>query len=431
MSLRSILKELGIEAAAEALAPFWDEARRARPHGVLPFFEDAFIRDACAYANDLPVDLTDAVLASARRIAKNDAACALAWYCHHRLFAASPEESPWLRDLPLASEALGSDAGMFNVIVLLSGTPRLKELHRRRNIPPDIARHGLYDLEICLRHQDYTREHGPWGISPGILNWMMLHYRAELFRLGRLQYIPRPFHGKLRAWRHRRSRAVVALSEPGVVYRADGQIDGAGDVRDPDGAWTSTLENTGDGAVGYPIHPSGRAIREKVCLRAGEWTLILEPGTPILNMHIPMGEPMDFDRCGDSMRQAMAFFPKHFPEKPFVGFDCLSWILDHQFEELLPATSNLVRFQQEVYLFPLPGTGGSFWWRVFGREYPNRENLPRETTMQRAFADHLERGGHFRNGGCFLMVDDFDWGAQVYRRSAERAEWPQERKRVG
>jgi hypothetical protein len=39
--------------------------------------------------------------------------------------------------------------------------------------------------------------------------------------------------------------------------------------------------------------------------------------------------------------------------------------------------------------------------------------------LQRAFARHLEVGGHFRGGACFLLKEDLAWGSQVYRRG-----WP-------
>jgi len=93
----------------------------------------------------------------------------------------------------------------------------------------------------------------------------------------------------------------------------------------------------------------------------------------------------------------------------------MSWVLDGQFEQLLPATSNLARFQQEVYLFPVKSEGVPML-SIFGCKRSDPADLPRRTTMQRAFADHLRRGGHFRGGGCFLMSEDFDWGSQVYRR---------------
>ena len=58
---------------------------------------------------------------------------------------------------------------------------------------------------------------------------------------------------------------------------------------------------------------------------------------------------MDFEACGESMRTALAFFPRHFPERlPAVAFVCSTWFFDAQYQQILPATSNIVRFQREL-----------------------------------------------------------------------------------
>jgi len=231
---------------------------------------------------------------------------------------------------------------MFYVLVLLSGTPLMQRAHRRRQIPQDVVRDTVLDLDLCLKKEDYRKTHGHLGISPRILGWLLNHWRGNLYRLGRLQFMPGVFRGGLRAFRHRTQRTVLALSEPGLRYRADGQRDGAGRVEDPEGAWESVLRAEGDEIVGQPILPVGRACRETVRLSATEWKQVLAPGDPVLEIHIPAGPPMDYAACAVSIRRAIKFFPRHFPDRPFVAFVCSSWILDAQFEALLPPTSNLV-----------------------------------------------------------------------------------------
>jgi hypothetical protein len=310
---------------------------------------------------------------------------------------------------------LGNDAGIFNVLLLLSGTPHMQEAHRRRGIPPDIVRDTVLDLKLQLELEDYTKQHGRLGVSLRILNWLMNHWRGELYRLGRLQFIPANFVGKVRAFRHRTEGTVIALCEPGARYRADGQFNGTAGVFDPEGAWVSTLDIGSKEIIGNPVSVRGCALKEKIRLRASEWRQILGRRDPTLDVHIAAGSPMTFDACGDSIRQALEFFPKYFPDKPFVALACYSWILDSQFEELLPPTSNLVRFMREVYLFPIHDDGLRVFTEVFGGVPQDIRTVPRNTTMQRAFAEHVERGGHFHGGGCLLFPEDFRWGAQHYR----------------
>lgn len=415
MDLKTIVARLDIATSEEALAPGWEAAQAARPAGAPPFLAPDYVHWACEQAFLTP-EMTAAALAAARRIAADDALSALAWYCHYQLFL-QDREKPEVRRWPLLTTALDRDAGMFYVLVLLSGTPQMQAVHRARRIPPEVIKDTVLDLKLQLETEDYFLKYGHWGISPRILGWLLLHWQGELYRLGRLQFVPVPFGGRLRAFRHHTSGIVVALSEAGVRYRTDGQVDGAGDVYDPT-AWTSTLTLTGEATIGHPISPLGHVLETTLTLSGREWRQVLAPGDPTLDIHIPTGSPMNYDACGESLRQALAFFPRHFPDKPFVGFSCFSWILDAQFEQLLPPCSNLVRFQKEVYLFPIKGGSGGVINTVFGfgLNLADLPRFPRRTTMQRAFAAHLERGGHFRGGGCFLLKDDLDWGSQCYRR---------------
>ncbi|MFQ6042591.1 MAG: acyltransferase domain-containing protein [Candidatus Poribacteria bacterium] len=416
MNLNTVLNRLGIPDREDVFAEDWESSQRALPVGGIPFLMPDYVTWACEAAY-LPRGMTQAVLAVSKRIAADEALCAFAWYCHHRLFQAR-ERRVEIHRLPILTAALGRDAGMFYVLILLAFTPQMQEVHHRRKIPADIVRDTVLNLKFCMEAEDYSQEFGQWGISPRILNWLMNHWRGELYRLGRLQFVPSRFHGKLRAFRHRAKGTVIALSEEGARYRSDGQVDGAGGVYDAADAWTATLNITDTEIIGYPIAPVGHAIRNQVRLPTAEWAQVLAPGHPVLAIHIPAGSPMSFELCGESVRQALEFFPKHFPDKPFIAFTCHSWILDRQFEKLLPPTSNLVRFQKEMYLFPVAGGNESVLRAVFGRKTKDISSAPRDTTMQRAFARHIETGGHFRGGGCFLLKDDLNWGSQFYRRQS-------------
>jgi len=272
------------------------------------------------------------------------------------------------------------------------------------------------DLDVCIRAERPDAVGARLGFTANLLYWILLVWRGQLYRLGRLEYIPGSFRGKLRAFRNRCTGAVLALAEEGCRFRADGHFDGAGGVTAEDGVWETWLRETDREVHGFPIVPEGHAVQREVRLSKNEWHCVLAPGDPVLQMHIPGGEPMTFERCGESLRQALDFFQNYFPATPFVGMACGSWILDAQFQQLLPPTSNLARFEREVYLYPVPGGTGEIPWQVRVREDAGPPKPPPMTTMQKAFYGHIERGGHFRNGGCFLLAEDFAWGGEVYHR---------------
>ena len=195
-------------------------------------------------------------------------------------------------------------------------------------------------------------------------------------------------------------------------------MDGTGGVCDSETGWTSRLLINKDCVLGTPIHPTGIALKREISLPLPMWELILCSGDPILEIHIPAGSRMDFDACGDSFHQAVDFFPRYFPDRPFKAFCCTSWLLNTQFQDMLSDDSNIVRFQREFYLFPIFSGGKSGFERIFGRDLHSVSNAPRNTRLQRAVLKHLQAGGYLRSGGGLLFVENLNWGTQVYQKSS-------------
>ena len=52
----------------------------------------------------------------------------------------------------------------------------------------------------------------------------------------------------------------------------------------------------------------------------------LEPGEPLVSVHICRGGSLDPAACDTSFARARAFFPKHFPAYAFRFFSCHSWL---------------------------------------------------------------------------------------------------------
>jgi hypothetical protein len=222
-----------------------------------------------------------------------------------------------------------------------------------------------------------------------------------------------------RFYRHSAAGTVVALADDGVRYRANGRPDGTSGAKDPAstaGAWTAHYADDGQEVRGYPISPAGTVMRQQVRLSRREWQPFLVPGDPILDIHIPRGGPLDLDLCIRSLQEALEFFPRHFPDRPFVAFSLWSWILDPQLQAMLPDSSNLVRFQREFYLLPVSSEEDENLDFLFGLAPFDLQSAPRDTALRRAVLDHLLSGGHLYDGGGVLFPQDLHRGRQVYLR---------------
>jgi GNAT-like C-terminal domain/N-acyltransferase N-terminal domain len=412
--LEHVAARLRIPSAGQALCTDWDAAMNNPLEQALPYLEPGFIALAAQ-----EVGLTDAMIkelvAFAARITLDEAVVVFFWYCHHRILNDHTLVLSWEEQWPALDESLGQEAGLLNVLVMLSAVPEMRETFRRLGIPADIVRDTVADLRLWMETDLYYQRYHRWGITPLSARWLCRHWQGKLLQLKRLQFCMDTFGGHLHAYRKREGRELVALSEPGIRYCRDGNAwcDLCGNDSE---VWTSRLKLTDDAVIGNEITPDGLAHLQTRRLPREEWELALEPGEAMLSLHIPANGPMTFDDCGESFRQAMEVFPRYFPEFNFRGFDTGCWFLDTRLQPLLSPESNIIRMQRELYLFPgLQGDNQQIYHRVFGWGVTDINHMPWRTSLQKAVGGYLNNGGHFHGGYGFLLKEDFAWGNQVYR----------------
>ena len=243
---------------------------------------------------------------------------------------------------------------------------------------------------------------------------------GRLFRLGRMEYMIQPFRGGAEVYRNRETCAVIALAPEGERYNQKGYVDGAEDLCDSEPGWTATLVHDGDAVTGYPISPCGMAVPREVRLPQPVWECVLKAGDPTLDMHIPAGGGMTLERCGDSMRRAVAFFQRFFPRTTCRAIACSSWIFNTQLEQIRLSSDHLVRFQRELYLYPTRSSGRDGLYFIFLQENVDPATAPRDTSLRRGVADFLLAGTTWRGGRMFFLTEHLEhFGTQYYR-----SHWP-------
>ncbi len=70
----------------------------------------------------------------------------------------------------------------------------------------------------------------------------------------------------------------------------------------------------------------------------------VKKGDPIMEVHIPEGEPLDAKRCEESFALAEQFFKTYFPEVSYICYTCHSWLLDETLQKILKPESNIIKF---------------------------------------------------------------------------------------
>lgn len=394
----SVRRALGLGDPAAYAAADWPATQSAYPGTGPRFLEEAFLRDAMAYA-EIPEEPRPLVLAAAAAVRASEPASRLAWHFAEQLYNAQAGQERVPSDIP----GLGEHALMFPALPLLAGIPAARELHRARGVPPEIVSATMADIGLWMRR--IRARKGRWGLAE--THWLVHHVRGSLYRLGRVQFMVGRHWGYVHQFRHATTGEVVLLSRHGMVYMRDGRFDGDNDLHDPEGKWTATLTKASGRVTGHPVQPDGLVRREPMTLEGAEWAEALAPDDPVYDMHIPEGEPLDPDAVAASVARVRPFFAKHFPERP-VGrrIVCYAWLLDPIYQTLLPSTSNIVGFQRRWHLSLLWGHDRTAWDRVFGGRPADLAKAPRDTGLRRAILDHYARGGRPLSEGGGIWKDD-------------------------
>ncbi len=122
-------------------------------------------------------------------------------------------------------------------------------------------------------------------------------------------------------------------------------------------------------------------------------------GEPVLEVHIPAGEPLEIENCKVSFEQAKEFFAKYYPNYDYKCFTCGSWLLDDTLVNFMKETANVIRFQR---LFtPVSKKESDDVIKYSFRWDTRRENLdtvePTNSFTEKILA-HAKQGGKFYYG---------------------------------
>lgn len=352
----------------------------------------------------MPSEITEAFCEAAASIRGDSRLLEAVAGCHRLLFPADGgpgrREAAQQRYNELRQACEGKLAAMLAPLIMIAGLPYIAGLFGRRGIPDSVLLETLSDLELRMRL--YRENHGIWGTDS--FAWLSHHFTGGMFRLGRLQFHLVQFPYPMHVFRRTGTCEVAIFPESGISFRADGCMNGTNGLDAP--AWTSLLDITSRHIVGNRLDNEGLCQQDITSLSVDEWEHVLKPKDAIVKIHIPQDGKMERAACRQSYARAVPFFEKHFPETPFAAMYCATWLLSPQWQQLLPAESNIARFRHDYHPFPLGGDDSQMFERVFGAKPADLSVAPRDTLLRRVVLDHLSAGGVIHSGAGIILKEE-------------------------
>ncbi len=413
MNMQKLCNELGFDAGfASKLEPFRD-LLQANSSGDFPAFMEAgfYTQYYPLCGGPAPEMIYPAMAEVARIVRANPAAARYASMLHYAFFQAPSfiQALPW----PSPEAVFGRNTGIFQLMVALSCLPLVRRKHAGLNLPDKYmagtARWiggtiGIY----AAAHDGYP------GHSMKQTRWLRLSVDGKLFRIGRLEFLPRLWSpGFPAVYRRKGDRTLAVLCLDGWAFDAQGfRVD----PEKTSPAFTAKLIFRNGKVTGTPVTPYGMpAAGRELTLDLREWEPLLAPWEEAYSIHIPAGGGMTLDAVRDSLTEAVNFFHDRLGREVKV-FTCSSWILNPAWERELP-DSNMAALERNVYMTPCPPPGGNpGLFFVYGEDGCDPRQRPCTTSLHQAFRRILDRGEELRFGSMFIPASEVQFLGQEYYR---------------
>jgi glycosyltransferase involved in cell wall biosynthesis len=250
-----------------------------------------------------------------------------------------------------ASGLSPSEARTMYLLLALTQVPNARARHRALDIADDVSQATLADLALWSRQ--LLAQGGGHGISIDTLIWAQRYLRGELLQFGALQFDLRPFAAPMHVFRNAKGEISAASLDGRAIDMKRGVVE---DERAP--------------------------------ARDGTWELVLEPGTPMLEMWIPGNSVVGLEDVATSLRAAYATFDRIAPETVPHGVYGESWRLDPAVIDAMPDDLGVRALQDVCSLYPSALSEAKTIRRLFGPDV----DRARAASLDRAAMDPMQRG---------------------------------------
>ena len=290
------------------------------------------------------------------------------------------------------------------LLLLACVIPSMKMLQERK-VPFECYRNIPYQPMKNQFHKLINDNDGKVSDFP----WDMNFYTCSIFLFDRFLFIPYKFEDSFRMYRNCRNKKVVALHDAKEEFRRDGQVNGINGIFDEKGKFSSIWEEDNKKITANKINPMGFVEKTPISLVKKDWDIALDKGDTLLALHIPSGTGYNPERLKNSMELALDFYKKYFPELTLKGFWSESWLYDSKLSMVLNwETSNIVKVQRQFYLYPINEGDGMLRYEVFGDWKADPARVELKTSLQKAAAAYMKKGGHFNTMSMIVLEEEVD-----------------------
>lgn len=323
----------------------------------------------------------------------------------------------------LVPECLGIYNDAYAFLVLLACVPVAEQEMKRRGIPKEYYE----DIPHRMLRDQLKRYKETGKIDVEDMPWKMNFYTLSIFLLDRFLFIPYMFGDPFALYRSRKNGKVIGISDADYEVDSEGQLITEESKKGNEGkpgtgfeyarrtakgqATFRTTKTEDDNAVeGYYLNPCGFVENKKVTLLKEEYEVALDKDDWLIALHIPAGEGYTPERVRGSMKLAVDFYQKYYPELDIKGFWSESWLYDKRLSLMIGKGKNITNVQEEFFCYSGGWDGEMLYIHLFRDMEAKLEESICTTTLQKNAKQFLLDGGRFCSTGMVFLTGELENG---------------------
>lgn len=342
----------------------------------------------------------------------------------------------------LVPSCLGKYNEAYAFIVLLACVPVAEKEMIRRGISKDY--YG--DIPHRMLRDQMDRYVRTGKIDVEDMPWKMNFYTLQIFLLDRFLFIPYIHGESFTMYRSKKTGKVVAFNDPDCIYDSEGQLKRWGgidygeeheekeetDIKDTGyeygrreakvaADFTTTLTVEGNIMTGQYMNPCGMTENRLVSIDLSEYEKVLDKGDYLIALHIPGGEGYTPERMHHSMKLALEFYAKYYPELDMKGFWSSSWLYDERLETVIGPGKNITNVQKLMFRYS-DGEDGEMLYIHLYKDMKNKlSTYECQTSLQKGAREKLLSGERFMTTGMMILKEEALNGKVYYTEEDEKA----------
>ena len=271
------------------------------------------------------------------------------------------------------------------------------EILKKRGLPIEIISDSLSGIESEMLA--YYDMHARYGMRDYV-GWYTYFLLGEIIRVGRLQYQFMKFGTAVKVYERDGDIAIMANNRDA---HKNGLFFGATGNQDEDGKFFAELKIDGDRVTGYRADRYGELSTTPETIEG--YREVLKEGDNVVAIHITNGEPFHIDTVRESFRMMDEVIEKYYSDLDIKAYHGYSWVFNKHLRDIMGRDTNLTLLADMFDLYPTSGGHHGIFEYVFKRPGSTPiEELPEDTSMQRAIKKYLLDGNVFCEMACIRMI---------------------------